>query len=60
MIIYSVLIVIVICDILIYSIVIDYGLYAWKAFFKVKIGFIHPLWMMANLAIRTLANSNKQ
>ena len=31
--------------------VTDDGLYEWKAFYKVEIVFIHPLWMMANLSI---------
>ena len=29
----------------------DDDLYDWKAFYPVKIVFIHPLWMMANLSI---------
>ena len=29
----------------------DDGLYDWKAFYKVKIVFNHPLWMMVNLSI---------
>ena len=31
--------------------VIDDGLYDRKAFYAVKIVFIYPLWMMANLSI---------
>ena len=31
--------------------VTDDGLYDRKALFKVKIGFIHPLWMMVNLSL---------
>ena len=31
--------------------VTDVGLCNWKAFYKVKLFFIHPLWMMANLSI---------
>ena len=29
----------------------DHGLYDWKDFYKVKIVFIHPLWMMTNLSV---------
>ena len=31
--------------------VTDDGLHAKKAFYKVKIAFIHPLWMIANLSV---------
>ena len=31
--------------------VTDDGLYDWKAFYAVKIVFIYPPWMMANLSI---------
>ena len=39
--------------------VTDDGLYDQEAFYKVKIVFIHPLWMMLNLAIKNYCVSNK-
>ena len=31
--------------------VTDEGLYKWKAFYKIKFVFIHPLWMITNLSV---------
>ena len=37
--------------------VADDGLYDWITFYKVKIIFIHPLWIMTNLSIINLCES---
>ena len=40
--------------------VTDYGLYNQKAVYKVKIVFIHPLWMMENLSIITISGNYRK
>ena len=39
--------------------VTDDSLYDWKAFYKVKIVFIHPLWMAVASKIYLLKNAKK-
>ena len=41
-------------------VVTDDGLYDQKAFYTVKIDFIHPLWMMANLSIINIFQETKK